>query len=420
MLYLIYGYLALFIMRPFENWTFLGAMHIERTYGILMLATLLLSRHKRSIRCPQTTAVLVFLGSLGISSVFSYRFALAAPAFYNYCTLVAFYVVILATIKNETQLRSFAIAYLCVMAAYQLLSLREYLLFGRGSWSAGMWRMRGLDDTFGHPNSVAASIVYSMPFAFGLLRSGVRKPMAPAIAAYSILSLTCILLTGSRSGFIGFLVLCLMQVLSLRGKRRLFVATAIFAVFLLGWYLVPSEKHARMRTLLGEHMNSGEQESASDRVRGAGFFTGVRMFRQRPLLGVGYGCFAAYAQEQLGERALDSHNLYGEVLGATGTLGLLSFTFLIVVAFKNALFVRKQVRTGIIRQDSPAAWVSGAALFMLLLLLVEGWASHNLGRYNWLWAGAIGALASNFVLHKESSKEREPHGTPAECPRHFT
>lgn len=407
MLYLVYGYLILFIIRPFENWEFLGAMRLERVYGILMVAALLLWQRRRSVRCPQTTAVFAFLGAMALSSVFSYRLELAWPSLYKYCTLVVFYVVIMATIKNETQLRGFVVAYVCTMAVYQLLSLREYFFFGRGSWSGGIWRMVGFDSMLGGPNSVAASIVYSMPFAFGLVRGEHRWRVRLAIAAYTALSLACIVLTGSRSGLLGYLLVCLLYSVSLPGKRKVYAAAALSTLFLVAWPLFPREKQLRVRTILGEHMNPGEQGSMEDRMRGTGFFHGLRMFRDRPLLGVGMGCFAWYSHEQLGGRLLDSHNLYGEVLGGLGIVGTLAFLFLIAITFRNALLIRKEVGKGNVPRASPAAWIAWAILIMLVLLLFEGWASHNLGRYNWLWAAAMGVLARDFVLHKNNAEERE-------------
>jgi hypothetical protein len=42
---------------------------------------------------------------------------------------------------------------------------------------------------------------------------------------------------------------------------------------------------------------------------------------------------------------------------------------------------------------------------VLLLLLFEGWASHNLERYNWLWAAAMAVLAKDFVIQSNRAKQ---------------
>ncbi len=406
MIYLVYCYLVLFIIRPFDNWRFLGAIHLERIYGVIMVAALFLTSHKRSIRCLQTTLVFAFLGALGMSFAFSYKPQLAWLAFYKYCTLVVFYVVILATIKNEAQLRGFAIVYVCTMAAYDLLSLREYFFFGRGAWSGQIWRMVGFDTTFGGPNSFAASVAYSMPFAFGLLRGHARWRVRLAVGAYAALGFACIILTGSRSGLLTFLLVCLLYVLSLPGRRKFYAVVGFLAFFLISWPLVPADKKARVMTLFGEHMNEGERGSAEARIRGEGFQYGLRMFLQRPVFGVGLGCFASYQKEQLGGSFADAHNLYGELLGQLGVLGTLAFAVLVGVAFKNALYVMKRVRMGTVPRASPTAWVAWAVLIMLVLLLFEGWASHNLDRYNWLWAAAIAELARGFVPRKNAAGQK--------------
>ncbi|NQT83016.1 O-antigen ligase family protein [bacterium] len=406
MLYLVCGYLVLFIIRPFENWDF-GAIRIERIYGIFMLSAFLLSRQRQNIRCPQTTAVFAFLGAIGISFIFSYVPDLAWVPFYKYATLVLFYVVILGTMNNEDKLRTFVLVYICAMAAYQLLSLREYLFFGRGSWDGGIWRMVGYDRTFGGPNSVAASIAYSMPFLLGLLRGNPRGRIRLAVAAYSVLGFACIVLTGSRSGLLAYFFVWLLYILSLPGKRKLYTVVTFCTFLLVAWQLVPSEKQARFRTLLGDHMNEGERGSAEGRIRGSGFFLGLRMFQDRPLFGVGMGCFPRYQREQFGGSLAESHNLYGELIGELGMLGTLAFACLVAIIFKNAVFVTREVRKGNIPRASPSAWVAWAIIVMLLLLLFEGWASHNLDRYNWLWAAAMGVVVKKFALRKENSEKAD-------------
>lgn len=267
--------------------------------------------------------------------------------------------------------------------------------------------MVGFDKALGGPNSVAASIVYSMPFAFGMLRGEDRWRVRLGIAAYTALSLACIVLTGSRSGLLGYLLVCLLYGFSLQGKKKLYAAIVFCACFMLAWQLVPADKQRRILSLTGKHMNEGEKGSAEARIRGSGFFAGLRMFRDRPLLGVGRGCFASYRHEQLGSVHSFSHNLYGELFGELGILGTLAFLFLIAITFKNALLIRKEVGKGNVPRASPAAWIAWAILIMLVLLLFEGWASHNLARYNWLWAAAMGALAKAFCLRKKDGRESD-------------
>jgi len=399
---MVFGYLVLFIIRPFENWKFLAAIRIERLYGILMLAAFLLSQHKRSIRSSQTVAVFAFLGAIGASLIFAYRLEPAWIAFYKYATLVVFFIVILGTIRTEMQLRGFVIVFVASMSLYQLLCLREYFFFGRGSWSGGIWRMVGYDTSLGGPNSVAASIAYSMPFAFGILRSQPTLRVRLAVFAYAALSLACTVLTGSRSGLITYLLACLLYVGSLPGKRKFLAGFLAVGMLILAWGLVPSEKQARIRTIPG-----AEDWSAQSRIHGLGLRIGLKMFSRQPVFGVGMGCFAAYSQEQLGERRLDAHNLYGELLGTLGIVGTIAFSVLVTITFKNALFVTREVRRGNVPRASPVAWISWAIIMTLVLLLFDGWASHNLDRYNWLWAAAMGVLARDFVLHTNNAEERE-------------
>jgi O-antigen ligase len=409
MLYLVYGYLALLIIRPFENWNLLGAIHLERIYGILMLICWLMWRHKGRICSLQTTAVFAFLGAIGMSALFAYQGDVAWIGFHQYLTVVVLYLMLRSTIKNESKLRQVVMVYISIMAAYQLLSLREFLFFGRGIWSGGIWRLCGLDRTYGHPNSLAASIAYSVPFALGILNMKARFRLRLAAAAYTALSLACIVLTGSRSGLLTFVLVCLLYMLSLRGKRKIYALVVFCIFFWSAWQLTPPDKLARVETLGGKHMNLGEQKSAEDRMQGKGFWRGLRVFRDRPLLGVGFWNFSIYSRDQLGDSGVDTHNLYGELLSQLGIVGTLAFAWMVGIIARNSLLVRKGVRSGIVPRGSLSACVAWATLAMLCALLFDGWASHNVLRYNWLFGAAIGLLARDFALRKKEQEADDRH-----------
>src|SRR5439155_5123007 len=116
----------------------------------------------------------------------------------NWFKIVVFYVLLVSSAKDEKGLRRLVAGFLFVMAVYLLHSLREFA-GGRYTFRMGIVRMIGVDSALGDPNSFGASIVFALPFVRAFWQSARAWWARPALAGYLVLSVGCILLTGSRS-----------------------------------------------------------------------------------------------------------------------------------------------------------------------------------------------------------------------------
>ena len=63
--------------------------------------------------------------------------------------------------------------------------------------------MIGVDVTWSDPNTFAATIVYAMPLTIPFWRTIRTRRTTLLLLAYTALATTCVLLTGSRTGFVG-------------------------------------------------------------------------------------------------------------------------------------------------------------------------------------------------------------------------
>ncbi len=425
MFWICIGYLFLFLIRPFSNWHWLARLHFERLYALGMIAAVLVCKGKRWLPSTQNKAIIAYLGAIVISALFAYRPATAWNGVYRYFTLVVFYLVILVTTPTERHLRAFVIAYLAIMALYDLLSLREFFFFGRLVWSGGIVRLVGYESTYGGPNEFAMSIAFSVPFALALLKGRSRPAVRLGVLMYLVLSITCVVLTGSRSGLLSFLLALMIPLAFLSFRRKILAGTGLALFLLLTWQVVPADKQARFLTLTGKHMNEGEKWSAEGRWEGRGLKEGLQMMKSNPITGVGIDCSPYYRKENLDGRWLYPHSLYGQLLGELGLLGTLAFTWFIALILKNAVMVQKIVRKNGIPPSSPMAWITFAIPQVVVLLLFAGWASHNADRYNWLWLAALGVVALDGARAKQKdaaqvSLPRQPVGQtpPASALKH--
>ena len=98
--------------------------------------------------------------------------------------------------------------------------------FGQGS----MTRLIGIERTFGHPNSVAESIVVSLPMVLFLYRvrrqftatwsKGLQVRFRWGLLGYTALALSSLVFTNSRAGIVGLVVFAGIAALQGSGLQK--------------------------------------------------------------------------------------------------------------------------------------------------------------------------------------------------------
>lgn len=174
---------------------------------------------------------------------------------------------------------------------------------------------------YADPNHMAMDIGVVVPLAVAFLaRKESKWFMRVACAVAAVLAVMAIVLSHSRGGFIGLSVA--MTVWAIREKRRL-QSIAVGGVLALGLVLfAPQSFWERNETVATFH----EDASAMGRVYA--WQVASRISLDKPLLGVGAGSFRYawpfYAPPEA-KRAYVAHNIFLDVIGETGFIGLLFF-----------------------------------------------------------------------------------------------
>jgi O-antigen ligase len=399
MFWILVGYMFLFIHRPFEVWPVLAPYRIELVYILITGIVWATVAEKRWLPNPLHWAFFAFAGVVLVSWLAS-PFGANDIKVTNYLKLFPFYVVLVTTVHDDRALKRIAIGFLAVMFLYMAHSLREYHN-GRHMYSMGIERMIGVDQSLNDANSFGGTIVYALPLVVPLWRTAPSGRMRAFLIGYAALSIVCIGLTGSRSAFVTLLLWVMLLVLR-KEYRRWIVPTLVVGVLL--WAILPTYLQRRFETIInpaaGPQVAQGSAES-----RLAGFKIGARLWSQYPLLGVGAGAW----REASGSR-IESHNLYGEVLGETGTLGTLVFAAVVFLFWLNHRRIASDYRQHPDWGEDFLFYLNQALGTALVLLLFEGNFSHNLLRYNWLWYGAFLIIARSCV----EKRVREPFVAPVE------
>jgi probable O-glycosylation ligase (exosortase A-associated) len=262
-------------------------------------------------------ALLAFTGLAAASIVWSVHPEVTRATAIELVKLTAIYLTIINVITTPRRL-------VAVCTAVVLFSIVTSV--GVINWYfAGVDLVEGFRSrwvgVYADPNHMAMNLGLVVPLAVAFFaRKGSSWAFRIACATAAVLAIIAIVLSHSRGGFIGLSVA--MALWAIREKRRL-QAVAVGSALLLGLVLfAPRSFWQRNETV------ATFQEDASAMGRVYAWQVASRISLDKPLLGVGAGSFRyawpLYAPPEA-RRAYVAHNIFLDVIGELGFVGLLFF-----------------------------------------------------------------------------------------------
>lgn len=381
--WLLIGYMWLFVHRPFEEWPILGAMRLELFYVLGMTLVWAVSARKQvtgnSLHLTLAAfALAVFL--CAVASAYSDSCWLVVE---NYLKLLVFYLLVVTAVHDEKTLRLLLWGLLGAVAVFVLHSLLEFAN-GRYVYRMGIRRMVGIGSAAMNPNAFAAGLVLVVPFIPVLWRTSARRGRC-FLGGLTALIVLCVLLTGSRGGLLLLLIAagwCLWT-----SPWRKYLLPAALAAAPVVFLALPDQLQGRFETIVNADAGPKNAQTSAD-ARMEGLTLGLALWQAHPLTGVGPGAWRPATG-----RLLESHNLYGQLVGEMGTLGLVTFASLLLAYVANLLYIRRWYRARPEQEHDLIYHLGGALTICLVLLLVQGVFGHSLFRYNWVWCAAFAVLA---------------------------
>jgi O-antigen ligase len=397
MIWILIGYMWIFVHRPFEIWPILATYRIERVYMIFTVICWLLSGPRFPARNRLNLYFAFFILSMAASwSVSEYQ-EVGLPTVENELKLAVFFVILLSVVRNVGDLRRILVAYLGIMSLWMLHSLREFHFCGGARvFAQGFDRLVAVGRSYDF-NDYAGVIVCSLPLAWIFWRQRSSRWARFLVLAYFGLCGYCIMLTGSRMGFVGTILATVLACLGSPKRWRLLAAYPV--LFAAVWMVLPNNQRERYGTLLGEGHET--KNAAVHDYRYGGFEASLPLFDERPLLGFGPSSFSAATATRL-----LPHNLYGQVLAELGAAGAISFLLILLGVALNVVEARRIVRDFRQRtatdseaptweewrhaRDVELAWDTVVAIgATILLLAIMSWGFNFLYFHVWLWFGGF-------------------------------
>jgi hypothetical protein len=403
--WLLIGYLFLYIERPWESIRYLRDVPIERPYMIFLLFMVLVKRSwtpRFKIFHFWMTGFLIFHY---MSSPFAYIPAAAFDQSFEVFKVFTLFYLITIIINTPKDLDRFLFWFLIIMSFYLAHSLKEFGN-GRHEYRMGMVRMMGVDEIGGDPNYFSQTIYLSLPIWWAVFKTKQTKKKKVFLFSYLILALTCIVLTGSRGGYIGILIFLVFLLVENKGFKLIFSAILITTLLLVTWQVMPPDKKIRFETLFNADAGpANAHESAEGRI--TGMKAGLAIFKQRPMIGCGPGGdnFIQYRIRYYDDIPFQAHSLIGQLFGELGLIGAFFFIgpilTLIIFYFLNL----RAIKTGCNNSNLPK--YNDVAIRGLVLLLWGGCTGHNMYRVHWLIFYAIMQLTTLFISQNAEKQMRQ-------------
>jgi O-antigen ligase len=369
------------------------------------------------IRSPINFGVLLLMAGIQLSAVFGLDFATSQLEFYKFLPVFVLYTVLISSVRSISELVFLVLSFVIIWLLYFAKAEWEYFFNQAGTYAMGVHRLQGIDSTYNHPNSVASSVIYFLPFLLALfqMRKTVSQGYSPAwqqLFRFGILggfaiALTTLFLTRSRGGVLALVVFLALQVL--RGKnlaRKCVGMIGLASLMAITFAILPNDIQTRIQSIWDEESGpENAHQSASGRWRG--FVAGWTMFADHPIGGVGIGNFGFYRLRHVDGLSQSAHNLYGDLLGSCGVLGTIGFLGLLGASFLELFRLRRAIPFAETRFQLVFVRLAAACQDCLLLLLFNGLHSHNLFRFNWIFVAAVIALSRHLAESMPTSEESD-------------
>ena len=336
-------------------------------------------------------AALLFFIYMGFTIPFSYVISRALNQYIQFIKFFSIYLMMISCLDSEKRVTIFFYLYLSMIALLFVqpffLSLQQKSFY----YANYMTRLHGVTGFFFHPNQLGGITAANLPFFYYMVfysRSVLQKLI---FVALFIIAIYVVMLTQSRTAFVGVLAFFLFA--WIMSKHKMAMISVILLSLAITYPLIPEQTKERFATLgkseeiitaPNEDVYSGDHEVGSMNSRWILFKRSLEIFSEHPIMGVGMDCYPSVSGRRWGSWLL-THNLYTQVLAELGIIGFFLFLY-----FLSRIYINLKTSMSILTQkdDSSILFYINKSLYMFLMIrLVIGMFGHDLYR-NWWWVAA--------------------------------
>ena len=310
---------------------------------------------------------------------------------------VVFYYFTVAFITSEKRLKAFLFVYIACQTIRVLEPL--YLHVTQGYWGSVasmmggtefMMRLSGAPSDTVNPNGLAAVIFSVIPFLYFYSSLSWKHKLAAFVLIPP--QIYAMVLTGSRSGLIG-LIIILAGIVYKSSRKALLVPLMVVAAVVVFLGLSPDQQD-RYLSIVKSDTKHGE--TAHERV--TGIEDNLKLFMKRPIFGFGLGT-GQEANYNYGFADLPPHNLFMDVGIQLGIFGIIIF-FLFVKAIVTNFFSSYRIIKQRLKEKTFLLKTTEALQILIVVEIIFSFGSYGLLIPSWYFLAGLSIVLislSNIV-----------------------
>jgi len=395
----VLAYMVLVYCKLSAYYPVFAAMQAEAVFAIIILARVLLGGELFSRLSLKNNKINQYLLLFVLCVMLSYAVAWDRQyswdmAVYHFIKVLTLYLMLVGAVLNRQDLYVFFIG-LMLMFGYLAYEPTYYFMTGTGGSTQvyGINYIAEIGLLSGHvalANNMNQMIPLAL-FSFLGFKSRTLKIVAFACLTMFVLSLMG---SGSRGGVAGFAFFGMLMIYFSRNRTKALILVGIPLLILV---------------LATGRMSSTLSRIDSDAVWGrlVGLTHGIGMLQRGNIIGVGPGCFPL-ARRSYFDYKMESHNIYGQVIGDLGIPGTLCWGLLVYAAFQSLSRSKQRLKEEG-KADSFLFFLAQGVQISLLVRLFVSLGSHGLYYFYWYVMFFLSAVISDLV-EKESLVDEEEKG----------
>lgn len=385
--WLVIAYMILVYCKLSSYYPVFATMKSELVFALLIILKLLISGELRNIFLLSTNKVnqylFFFILSIFLSFAVSWNHQHSWDVrVYHFIKVLILYVMLLGGVSDKKDLRIFIIGFM-IMFAYLAYEPTYYFISGSGG-SVQMYGTNYISEIgllSGHV-ALANNMNQMIPIALFAFLGLKQKLLKWAALACLIIFVLALIGSGSRGGAAGFAFLGLTVIYFSKNRMKAIILVGIPLSILL--------------------ITSGRMSSTISRIdtdsfwgRLIGLTHGIGMLQRGNILGVGPGCYQIARKQYFGW-GMQSHNIYGQVIGDLGIPGSIAWGLFVYNIFNNLTYVRQKLAAEENQENFLYSLALGVQISLLVRLFIS-FASHGLYYFYWYIMAFISILIRKIV-----------------------
>lgn len=395
------------MLSPSDSLTgFMAGVPLNKMVVGLVVLSMIAPRQKKSLYLDSAgIALVLFCVSATISSQISISSVdSTSEIFQKLMKESALALCIMWVITTRLRIQALVVT---VVLALAFIGVKEGLI---GVLTGGGHKITGIGSV-GDNNALATALLMMLPFALYVSRHLELRPAKLAVLAVAGLSLVTILLTKSRGGFGGLVVLAVLLVLNSDKKAIGLVGVAAVCGAIL--FLAPPEIFSRLDTV------NNLQADGSAVGRFVAWKVSLLIALANPVFGGGghavqffpvwdhfiplIGSVDFISTPTVPSYALAAHSIYFEILGDNGFLGFGLYLSVIAATLLNCLSIRRMARP--YPELRWARELAQAAILSIIMYLTTG-ALLSMGYFELFYITVGMVSACRMVVKREVAAKK--------------